>query len=128
MSLTCHSHAICMSSVFTMYSHVIRMPLVCHSYVSVCHPYVSHMYSYLCIRMSLVCHSYVFACHPYVTRMYSYVIRIRISLVCSFTMNQHYCKCQFYCNLTDCYNLTELYNVLLCFDIIFHDNFCLNLT
>ena len=127
MSFTCHLYVIRIYDVLACHPYATLMSLVCLRVSSVCLSYVfvlmySHvtrMYSYLCIRMSLV-----FVCHPYVTRMHSYVIRIRISLVCSFTMNQHYCKCQFYCNLTECYNLTELYNVLLCFDIIFHDNFC----
>ena len=60
-----------------MYSHVIRMSLVCHSY-AICMLLV-------CTSMASLCHSYVLVCHPYVTRMYSYVIRM--SLVCDFIMN-----------------------------------------
>ena len=70
-----YSHAIRMSLVCArMYSYVIRMysyVLVCHSYVLICHPYVTRVYSY------------VLVCHLYVARMYSYIIRM--SLVCTRT-------------------------------------------
>ena len=42
--------------------------------------------SLICTRISSACHSYVLVYHPYVFCMYSYVIRM--SLVCSFTMNR----------------------------------------
>ena len=93
MSLVC---TLCHTYVTRMYSHIIRMSLVCalvsfvcHSYVLVCHSYATRMYSYvirmslvctrmsfvchsLCTRMSLVCHSYVLVCHSYVTRLWFY--------------------------------------------------------
>ena len=41
--------------------------------------------------MTFLCHPYALVCRPYVTRyvtrMYSYIIRM--SLVCSFTMNPY---------------------------------------
>ena len=116
MTFACHLY------VTRMYSYVICRSLICnrvssvyHSYVLACHLYATRMYSYV-IRMSListcmspVCHSYVLVCHPYVTRMYSYVICmplvctrmssvchsyvIRMSLVCSFTMNHKVTFC-----------------------------------
>ena len=72
--------------------HIIRMSLVCHSYLIVCHfcvtrisfvchSYVNRMYSMLSfmssyvIRISLVCHSYTIW-------MYSYVIRIPLICTC----------------------------------------------
>ena len=73
VSSVCYSHVrVCHAYVTRMYSHVIRMSLVC----TLCHPYVTRI-----TRMLSVCHSYVLLCHPYVTRMYSYVIRM--SLVCT---------------------------------------------
>ena len=81
-----------MSSVCHLYV------LVCHSYVLVSRPYVTRMYSHVirmslvCTRMSSICHLYVLVCHPYATRMYSHVTSmhsyvIGMSLVCGFTMN-----------------------------------------
>ena len=79
--------SVCQPHVTRMYSHVIRISLVCtrmsficHLYVLVSDPYVTRMYSHV-IHMSLVCHP-----HVNVTRMYSYVIRM--SLICGFTMNR----------------------------------------
>ena len=65
---------------FSFEPHVIRMSLVCHSYVT--------PMSLVCTRMSFVCHSYVLVCHLYVTRIYSYVLVChqyvtRTSLVCT---------------------------------------------
>ena len=51
MSSVCHSHVLVCHFI---YSCVIRVSLVCHSHVLVCHPYVTRMYSHV-IRMSLVC-------------------------------------------------------------------------
>ena len=62
-----------------MYSHVIRISLVC-TYISyLCQSYVIRM-SLVCPRMSFFCHPYVLARHPYVTCMYSYVTRMSLVL------------------------------------------------
>ena len=87
MSSVCYSHVrVCHAYVTRMYSHVIRMSLVC----TLCHPYVTRI-----TRMLSVCHSYVLLCHPYVTRMYSYVTVCHSYVhvchpyvtLCGFTMN-----------------------------------------
>ena len=75
-------------------AEAIRMPLVCHLYVTCMYSYVIHM-SLACIGMPSVCHSYVLyvtrmslvctcmspVCHSYALVFHSYFIRM--SLVCS---------------------------------------------
>ena len=91
MSLVCHSYLIVCHWYVTRMSIVNRMSFLCHLNVLLC--YSSTIYVYLYVtRTSLVCHSHVFVCHSFDTRMYSYAIRMslvctRTSLVCVFTMN-----------------------------------------
>ena len=66
--------------LFSFKPHIIRVSLVCHSYVSRMYLYVICM-SFVCTWMSSVCHLYLLVCHLYVTRIYPCVIRI--SLVCT---------------------------------------------
>ena len=75
ISVVCQSYVIvCHPNVSRMYSYVIRMSLVCTHVIGVslvCHSNVAHM-SLVCTRMLPECHSYVLVCHPFVTRMWFY--------------------------------------------------------
>ena len=109
--------------------HVIRLSLVCHSYLIVCHfcvtevsfvchSYVNRMYSYL-IRYVVVYHSYVIRI-PFVwTRMslvyhsYELVSRSYVTRV-SFVRHSHVFVCQLYVSRMYSY-VTHMYSFsLLC--------------
>ena len=108
MLRACHSYVTCMCLYFIfMYSHAIRMSLmctlissICHSCVLLYHLYVTRLNSYVMVchpyvtRMSIVFHSHLLVCHPYVTRMYSCVIRM--SLVCTRICNGMSSVCHSY--------------------------------
>ena len=100
MSFEFHSYLLVCHPYATLYT---PMSSVCHSYVLVCHPYVTSIYSHVirmslvCTRMSSVCHAYVLVCHTYVTRMHSHVIRM--SLICtrmSYVCHSYVLVCHLY--------------------------------
>ena len=102
MSLVIYSYVICISLIchsytINMYLHIICMSLMCHLYVTCMYSYATRM-SLVCTGMSFVCHSYVlvctrmsFECHSYVPVCHSYVTRIYSYVTCMcFTINLNF--------------------------------------
>ena len=75
MSIVCRTYITRMCSyVICMYLYVIRMSLVCTRMSPACHSYVlvCNGVSLVCVRMPSLCYSYVLVYHPYVTLMWFY--------------------------------------------------------